>query len=113
MDWNIVDLEKNGLAKFTLAGRMDVEGALAVDPVFTRIAQEKLNVVVDLADVTFLASLGIRSLVMCCKTLASKGGNLVLLAPQPGVEKVLNTSGISTIIPVVSDMNAAEAILLR
>ena len=47
------------------------------------------------------------------KALAAKGGNLVLMQPQPGVEKVLMTSGINTIIPVVPDMSAAEAVLLK
>lgn len=112
MEWNVVDLE-NGLSKLTLEGRMDLQGALAIDPVFVKIAEEKSNVVVDLSNVTFLASLGLRTLVVSCKTLAGKGGNLVLLNPQPAVEKVLMTSGISTIIPVVADMGAAEAILLK
>jgi anti-anti-sigma factor len=112
MEWNVVDLE-NGLSRLTLEGRMDLQGSLAIDPVFAKIAEEKSHVVVDLSSVTFLASLGLRTLVVSCKTLAGKGGNLVLLNPQPAVEKVLMTSGISTIIPVVSDMGAAEAILLK
>ena len=112
MEWNIVDLE-NGLSRLSLSGRMDVTGALAVDPVFTRLSDEKMNVVVDLAEVSFLASLGIRSIVVSCKALAAKGGNMVLLAPQPAVEKVLNASGIAAIIPVVADMSAAETILLK
>jgi anti-anti-sigma factor len=112
MEWNIADLE-NGLSKLSLAGRMDLQGSLAIDPVFAKIAEEKTLVVVDMSNVSFLASLGLRTLVVSCKTLAGKGGNLVLLNPQPGVEKVLLTSGINTIIPVVSDMGAAEAILLK
>ena len=112
MEWTIVDLE-NGLAKLTVSGRMDIEGALAIDPVFEKVAMDKTNVVVDISAVTFLASLGLRTLVRSCKTLAAKGGNLVLLGAQPGVEKVLKTSGVNTIIPLVSDMGEAEAILLR
>lgn len=110
MDWNIVDLE-NGLTKLIVSGRMDVQGALAVDPVFAKLADEKTNLVVDMSNVTFLASLGIRTLVMSCKTLTAKGGNLVLLGLQPGVEKVLKTSGLNTMIPIVSDIGAAEALL--
>ena len=112
MEWTIVDLE-NGLAKLAVSGRMDIEGALAIDPVFDKVALEKTNVVVDISAVSFLASLGLRTLVRSCKTLAAKGGNLVLLGAQPAVEKALKTSGIDTIIPVVSDMREAEAILLR
>lgn len=111
MEWTVVDLD-NGLTKLSIKGRLDVEGALAVDPVFEKLSEEKTKVVADISGVTFLASLGLRSLVMCCKKLAAKGGNLVLVGPQPGVEKVLKISGISTIIPVAPDMAAAETILL-
>ena len=112
MEWNVVDLG-NGLTRLNVSGRMDVAGTLAVDPVFANIAQEKLNVVVDLSNVSFLASLGIRTLMMSCKALAEKGGNLVLLDPQTAVAKVLEASAIDRVIPVVRDMAAAEAILLR
>jgi anti-anti-sigma regulatory factor len=50
---------------------------------------------------------------MSCKTLASKGGDMVLLNPQPNVEKVLRTSGVDTVIQIVRDMNAAAAIFAK
>jgi anti-sigma B factor antagonist len=103
----------NGIASVLLSGRMDVHGALAVDKKFSAIADEKNKVVIDLSKVTFLASLGIRTLIMSCKTLASKGGDMVLLSPQPNVEKVLRTSGVDTVIRIVHDMNAAMAIFSK
>jgi anti-anti-sigma factor len=111
MEWTVVDLE-NGLTRLVVSGRMDIEGSLAVDPVFAQVAEEKTKVVADISNLTFLASLGLRTLVRSCKTLAAKGGNLVLLGAQPGVEKVLKTSGVNTIIPLVADMGEAEGILL-
>jgi anti-anti-sigma factor len=112
MDWTITESE-NGLTKLTISGRMDINGTLKVDPVFVKAAEERSNLIVDMTDVSFLASLGIRTLVMSCKTLAAKGGNLVLVGLQPGVEKVLRTSGLHTMIPTAADMEAAEAILLK
>ncbi len=109
---DIVDLD-NGITNVLLSGRMDVQGALAVDKKFSTIADEKKKVVIDLSQVTFLASLGIRTLIMSRKTLASKGGDMVLLNPQPNVEKVLRTSGVDTVIQIVRDMNAAAAIFAK
>ena len=109
---DIVDLD-NGITNVLVSGRMDVQGALAVDKKFSTIADEKKKVVIDLSQVTFLASLGIRTLIMSCKTLASKGGDMVLLNPQPNVEKVLRTSGVDTVIQIVRDMNAATAIFAK
>ena len=112
MNLEIVDME-GGITNVLLSGRMDVQGALSVDKKFSAIADEKKKVVIDLSEVTFLASLGIRTLIMSCKTLASKGGDMVLLNPQPNVEKVLRTSGVDTVIQIVRDMNAATAIFAK
>jgi anti-sigma B factor antagonist len=109
---DIVDLD-NGITNVLLSGRMDVQGTLAIDKKFSAIADEKKKVVIDLSQVTFLASLGIRTLIMNCKTLASRGGDMVLLNPQPSVEKVLRTSGVDTVIQIVRDMNAATAIFSK
>lgn len=112
MSLDIVDMD-SGITNVLLSGRMDLQGALAVDKQFSAIADEKKKVVIDLSKVTFLASLGIRTLIMSCKTLASKGGDMVLLNPQPNVEKVLRTSGVDTVIKIVRDMNTAAAIFSR
>ena len=112
MNLDVVDMD-NGITSVLLSGRMDVQGAIAVDKKFSAIAEEKKKVVIDLSRVTFMASLGIRTLIMSCKTLASKGGDMVLLNPQPNVEKVLRTSGVDTVIQIVPDMNAAAAIFAK
>ena len=112
MNFDVVDMD-NGITGVLLSGRMDVQGAIAVDKKFSAIAYEKKKVVIDLSQVTFMASLGIRTLIMSCKTLASKGGDMVLLNPQPNVEKVLRTSGVDTVIQIVRDMNAAAAIFAK
>ena len=105
-----VDLE-NGITKVVLSGRMDIEGAGQVDLRFSVIAGTKKKVVVDLSDVSFMASLGLRTLMISAKSMANKGGKMVLLNPQPNVEKVLETTGIGTIIPIVRDMDEASALL--
>jgi anti-anti-sigma factor len=112
MNLDVVDMD-DGITSVLLSGRMDVQGALAADKKFSAIADEKKKVVIDLSQVTFMASLGIRTLIMSCKTLASKGGDMVLLNPQPNVEKVLRASGVDTVIQIVRDMNAAAAILSK
>jgi anti-sigma B factor antagonist len=112
MNLNIAEIE-SGLVKASLSGRMDLQGALAVDKQMESLAHAQSNVIVDMSEVAFLASLGIRTLVTCCKILAAKGGGMVLLSPQTPVEKVLVTSGVSTVIPIAADMAAAKALLGR
>jgi len=100
----------NGVTKVSLEGRLDVDGALKIDSEFNKIAEENKNVLVDLANVTFIASLGIRTLITGAKATANNGGKLVLLNPQSNVEKVLRTSHIDTVLPIISDATDLEAV---
>jgi anti-anti-sigma factor len=111
MEWTISDAG-NGITLVELEGRLDVAGALAVDPAFGEITAESLNVIVDLSKVDFLASLGIRTLVTACKALRAKNGGMVLLSPQANVEQVLRSSGIDTIIAITTTRQEAEATVL-
>ena len=90
---------------------MDIEGAHAIDTRFSVISGSRKKVIVDLSAVSFMASIGIRTLVMGAKAITNKGGKIALLSPQPGVEKVLETTGIDTIIPIAKDIAAAAAIV--
>jgi anti-anti-sigma factor len=110
MNLDTVELE-NGITKLVLSGRMDIEGASAADLKFSVIAGARKRVAVDLTDVSFMASLGIRTIIMSAKAMANKGGKMVLVNPQPNVGKVLETTGVNTIIPIVGSMAEAAAIL--
>jgi anti-anti-sigma factor len=109
MNLNVTELE-NGITKVTLSGRLDIEGALKIDNEFNQVAEENRNVLVDLSDVTFIASLGIRTLITGAKATANNGGKLVLLSPQPNVEKVLRTSRVDTVIPIIDDSTAVGTV---
>ena len=58
---------------------------------------------VDLSQVTFIASLGIRTLVTGAKATANNGGKMVLLNPPPNVEQVLRTTHVDTVMPIIHD----------
>ena len=112
MNFEIAD-RADGVSLIKVSGRMDVQGALASDKEFNTIAEEKMNVIVDFSQVDFLASLGIRTLIVTCKALAAKGGELVLLNPQANVEKVLKSSGVDTVIPIAHSLDDALAVLKK
>ena len=73
------------------------------------LAGSRRALVVDLSKVSFLASMGIRLLVIGAKTVASKGGKIVLLDPDPNIESVLTTAGIDSVIPIHHDRASAVA----
>ncbi|HUB96379.1 MAG TPA: STAS domain-containing protein [Stellaceae bacterium] len=106
------DDRESGVTWITLDGRLDIAGAGAIDLKFSALTGSRRLVVVDLSRVTFLASMGMRLLLSGAKTVASKGGRLVLHAPIPTVEQVLTTAGIDTVIPVLRDHDSAVAAVL-
>jgi len=102
----------SGVTVILLEGRMDIMGAMKIDVQFTAVAAANRAVVVDLGKVEFLASMGLRTLVMAAKSMRGKSGRMVLYRPIPLVEEVLVTSGISTLIPLTHELADAEAQVL-
>ncbi len=99
----------NGATKASLNGRLDIAGAASIDLAFNVLVGRNRAIVVDLSGVTFLASMGLRTLIVGAKTVASKGGRIVLLAPSADVEKVLEDSGVTTLLAIHHDQAAAIA----
>lgn len=92
-----------------LAGPLDIAGAGEIEMPFSVISGKHGKVIVNLADVTFLASIGIRVLVKAARTIGNRKGRLVVFAPTDEARRVLRSTGIDTIIPVVADEQAAIA----
>jgi anti-anti-sigma factor len=98
----------DGIDKLTLDGRMDAAGVQEIDLQFTALtATRKAFLLVDLSRLSFLASIGIRSLVVNAKALRQRGGSMALLNPQPLVAQVLKTAGIDLVIPTFQDLDLA------
>jgi len=104
----IEDLPRD-VTKLVLSGRIDIAGAQEIDMPINVVAGSRRAVVIDLSGVDFMASMGLRLLVVCAKSIFSKRGKVVLLSPQPPVEEVIRVSGIDTLIPIHSDEAAAIA----
>jgi anti-anti-sigma factor len=102
------ELLDDRILKIVLEGRLDVEGTQAIDMKFTALTATKASaILVDMTEVSFLASIGMRTLLSCAKAARNRGGKMVLLNPQPMVKAVLDRSGVATLIPVYEDSAAA------
>jgi len=102
----------SGVTMISLKGRLDVTGAMKIDVQFAAVAAGNRAVVVDLGGVEFLASMGLRTLIMGAKSMHTKNGRMALWRPQPMVEEVLVTSGTTTLIPLAHDIAEAERLVL-
>jgi anti-anti-sigma factor len=102
---------EGGVLKVNLEGRMDIAGtdAIAV-PLASLAATDNRRVILDLSDVDFLASIGIRAILQNARAHQMRGGRLVLLAPRPYIEEVLQAAGVPNVVPIVPDLRAARAV---
>src|SRR5688572_18179500 len=113
MELNFSELENN-IQFIQLAGILDVQGVDAIGTKFAGYSSgDNSKVLVDLAEVEFLTSIGIRLLVTTAKSVASRGGKLVLLNPNENVKGVLEMTGIMDIIPIHSSLQDAVADLSK
>ena len=112
MELQYQELENN-IRLIKLIGRLDIIGTGEIETKFSGYsAGEKARVIVDLSDVDFLSSIGIRLLMLTAKSVASRGGKMVILRPLPDVQNVLEIAGIPGIIPIYSHLEAAETGLM-
>ena len=103
----------NGIILIKLSGRLDIIGTGEIETKFAGYsAGEKIRVIVDLSEVDFLASIGIRMLTLTAKSVASRGGKMVILNPVPEVQEVLEITGIPAIVPIYSYLESAETVLM-
>ena len=109
MKFEVTPLEDD-IKQITLIGRMDIKGTSAIEDSFTiQTASKKAGVIVDMSQVEFIASYGIRILVSNAKALAGRGGKMVLLKPTSMVKGVLVSAGIDQLVPIYDDIETATA----
>ncbi|MEB3164259.1 MAG: STAS domain-containing protein [Prochlorothrix sp.] len=112
MRLEITDLDHR-ILQAKLIGRMDMQGTQAIDTEFgLKLGSSLLPVLVDMSEVDFLASIGMRTLISTARGVHNRGHKLVLLNPQPLVKESLVAAGFDQLIPMYDDFEAACAALL-
>ena len=94
-----------------LSGRWDAFTAKEFEALTEELVREDgmRLVVLDLADVDYVSSFGLRSLLGLGKTLEPLGGSIHVAALRPGVEKVFIGCGFGSLFPAFPDADAAAA----
>ena len=97
-----------GQVVFLVSGRMDAENA----PQFEEecracIAEGLTGLVVDLGELTYVSSMGLRSFISVAKTLQEKGGALRICRLSGLVKQVFEITGLLALFPVYESVEAA------
>jgi anti-sigma B factor antagonist len=92
------------IARIKLRGRLDTPGVDKIESMFTTsVVPGSRNTIVDLRDVSFIASMGLRMFISIAKQLRRKNARMVLFAPQTQVNEVFHTVLLREIVPIVAD----------
>jgi anti-sigma B factor antagonist len=99
-------------SKISLNGRLDTPAVGQIETRFTAsVVAPGRNTVVDLTQVTFLSSMGIRLLLTSARALSLKHATMVLFGAQPLVRAALDHVSLPAVIPLADDEAGALALL--
>ncbi len=100
------------MTHLALSGRLDLNAVEEIGLKFTATAVSRRKpTLIDISEVEYIASLGLRMLLTAAKSLDRYGVKMMLLSPQPDVEEVLKTVGFDKIMPVEHEKERALEVL--
>ncbi|MBI5725615.1 MAG: STAS domain-containing protein [Planctomycetes bacterium] len=103
---------QESLTRVRLAGSLDTAGVEKIDKFFlAQSAGPGKPLLIEMAGVSFIASMGMGMLVNCCRQLARHHAKMVLLSPAKLVEQALRNAGLDTILILAHDEPRAMQIL--
>jgi len=81
-----------------LVGRLDVKAAREVEAAFAEAAKAAPNVVLDMTELDYIASAGLRALKRLRGDVRNNGGTLTLKGVQDDVMEVLEMTGFAAML---------------
>ena len=100
------------ITKVELDGRLDSANVDRMETLFAaNLVPAGKSAIVDLSQVVFLASLGIRMLISTARALSRSGAKLALFGAIAPVMDVIETTALNEIVPVVRTESEAIALV--
>jgi anti-anti-sigma factor len=107
---NIIERDQNGVTVFTLEGRVDTQGAVDIDMALNAAVSEgKASMVLDMAEVSYISSAGLRTLADVVTKNREAGGDLKLVALNRKVLRVLRIIGFDRFFSLYDSVDEAVA----
>lgn len=105
---NIRESEQNGVTIFVVSGRVDSEGAVDLDLALqTAVSEGKSRIVMDMSDVRYINSAGLRTLADILTQTQAADGNLALVDLNPKVARVFQIIGFDKFFDVFPTVDEA------
>lgn len=100
--FDLVVQKKGAVQLVRLSGEFDMTNERRFDQVIREHPLDGITkVVVDLSDVTFIDSTGLRSILRYWKHVRGRGFEMAIVPGSPQVQRVLSTTGVDKVLPTV------------
>ena len=107
-------LRENGNQRVEVGGRLDTHTYSELDDRLTLVLPAKVqSLVLDLAQLDYISSAGVRSIFRARKLLAARSGTLVIANAQPQVQKVFDIVKAVPLSQIFRSVEEADAYLDR
>ena len=108
MDDFSINRELNGnVTVVTVSGRVDSVTAAKLDAELTKIVLENQKIVLDLKDVVYMSSAGVRAIVRALQTAKKSAGGVKLANIREQLVQVLKTVGMMEMLQSYSSVDEA------
>lgn len=87
-----IESPRNGAQRVAVGGRLDTHTFQQLDQALAPVLADAAvrSLVLDLAGLEYISSAGVRSIFKARKALAAHGGKVVVVDPQPQIQKVFD-----------------------
>lgn len=103
---SVADYERHTV--LTLSGAADMAETQALSKLIDGIIDDgRVDLIIDLSHLDFICSLGLGVLIKSQNRCRGQQGNLVLIAPQPPVMRVLKTTRLTDLFKICNSVQAA------
>lgn len=102
----------DGNQRVALGGRLDTNSHAELDRQLAPILESTVrSLVLDLAHLDYISSAGIRSILRARKALAARHGKLLVVNPQPQIQKVFDVVKAVPLSEIFTSIAEADAYL--
>jgi len=100
--------KRNNITCLRIEGCLDASNSsIAEKNVLDTVAAEGANLIIDLSELQYISSAGLRVILVIAKDIKAKNGKIVLCSMAEGVKKVFEISGFTSIFDIQDNIEAA------
>ncbi len=97
---NVEEIKGEGIVQLNVSGKIDALAATEFQNAILKGFQKSSNLVLDMKDVQYISSAGLRGLMIGQKTASSKGGKFTVINVTDPVKDILRVTGLDKALTI-------------